>query len=280
MNKKIMCLLLLIVLIAMSVLSLSACSVPLSDDEIESAYNTAVENTMKADLYYWQEYVYKDIDSTMTNVNVLASMDNKYELIKDPDGKYSELSIQVYEELNGVRMKEYLAGRSKGVGKNDPIKEYKFTSVRADAVYLRSKKPSTAYEYFYSEEFKQYTLNERLKELKTLKFEDMDFDYKGSEGYKKNHLSKLTFKVKESYLREFERDNGSKSIFEGADSVKIEMAYNRISQLVIYDKESLDKFAISKERYNFRVVYYGAKIAIPKYNEMNDKNELVWKDEE
>lgn len=280
MNKKIMCLLLLIVLIAMSVLSLSACSVPLSDDEIESAYNTAVENTMKADLYYWQEYVYKDIDSTMTNVNVLASMDNKYELIKDPDGKYSELSIQVYEELNGVRMKEYLAGRSKGVGKNDPIKEYKFTSVRADEVYLRSKKPSTAYEYFYSEEFKQYTLNERLKELKTLKFEDMDFDYKGSEGYKKNHLSKLTFKVKESYLREFERDNGSKSIFEGADSVTIEMAYDRISQLVIYDKESLDKFAISKERYNFRVVYYGAKIAIPKYNEMNDKNELVWKDEE
>lgn len=280
MNKKIMCLLLLIVLIAMSVLSLSACSVPLSDDEIESAYNTAVENTMKADLYYWQEYVYKDIDSTMTNVNVLASMDNKYELIKDPDGKYSELSIQVYEELNGVRMKEYLAGRSKGVGKNDPIKEYKFTSVRADEVYLRSKKPSTAYEYFYSEEFKQYTLNERLKELKTLKFEDMDFDYKGSEGYKKNHLSKLTFKVKESYLREFEKDNGSKSIFEGADSVTIEMAYDRISQLVIYDKESLDKFAISKERYNFRVVYYGAKIAIPKYNEMNDKNELVWKDEE
>lgn len=280
MNKKIMCLLLLIVLIAMSVLSLSACSVPLSDDEIESAYNTAVENTMKADLYYWQEYVYKDIYSTMTNVNVLASMDNKYELIKDPDGKYSELSIQVYEELNGVRMKEYLAGRSKGVGKNDPIKEYKFTSVRADEVYLRSKKPSTAYEYFYSEEFKQYTLNERLKELKTLKFEDMDFDYKGSEGYKKNHLSKLTFKVKESYLREFERDNGSKSIFEGADSVTIEMAYDRISLLVIYDKESLDKFAISKERYNFRVVYYGAKIAIPKYNEMNDKNELVWKDEE
>lgn len=280
MNKKIMCLILLIILIAMSVLSLSACSVPLSDDEIESTYNTAVENTMKADLYYWQEYVYKDIDSTMTNVNVLASMDNKYELIKDPDGKYSELSIQVYEELNGVRMKEYLAGRSKGVGKNDPIKEYKFTSVRADEVYLRSKKPSTAYEYFYSEEFKQYTLNERLKELKTLKFEDMDFDYKGSEGYKKNHLSKLTFKVKESYLREFERDNGSKSIFEGADSVTIEMAYNRISQLVIYDKESLDKFAISKERYNFRVVYYGAKIAIPKYNEMNDKNELVWKDEE
>lgn len=280
MNKKIMCLILLIILIAMSVLSLSACSVPLSDDEIESAYNTAVENTMKADLYYWQEYVYKDIDSTMTNVNVLASIDNKYELIKDPDGKYSELSIQVYEELNGVRMKEYLAGRSKGVGKNDPIKEYKFTSVRADEVYLRSKKPSTAYEYFYSEEFKQYTLNERLKELKTLKFEDMDFDYKGSEGYKKNHLSKLTFKVKESYLREFERDNGSKSIFEGADSVTIEMAYNRISQLVIYDKESLDKFAISKERYNFRVVYYGAKIAIPKYNEMNDKNELVWKDEE
>lgn len=280
MNKKIMCLLLLIVLIAMSALSLSACSVPLSDDEIESAYNTAVENTMKADLYYWQEYVYKDIYSTMTNVNVLASMDNKYELIKDPDGKYSELSIQVYEELNGVRMKEYLAGRSKGVGKNDPIKEYKFTSVRADEVYLRSKKPSTAYEYFYSEEFKQYTLNERLKELKTLKFEDMDFDYKGSEGYKKNHLSKLTFKVKESYLREFERDNGSKSIFEGADSVTIEMAYDRISQLVIYDKESLDKFAISKERYNFRVVYYGAKIAIPKYNEMNDKNELVWKDEE
>lgn len=280
MNKKIMCLLLLIVLIAMSALSLSACSVPLSDDEIESAYNTAVENTMKADLYYWQEYVYKDIYSTMTNVNVLASMDNKYELIKDPDGKYSELSIQVYEELNGVRMKEYLAGRSKGVGKNDPIKEYKFTSVRADEVYLRSKKPSTAYEYFYSEEFKQYTLNERLKELKTLKFEDMDFDYKGSEGYKKNHLSKLTFKVKESYLREFERDNGSKSIFEGADSVTIEMAYNRISQLVIYDKVSLDKFAISKERYNFRVVYYGAKIAIPKYNEMNDKNELVWKDEE
>lgn len=280
MNKKIMCLILLIILIAMSVLSLSACSVPLSDDEIESTYNTAVENTMKADLYYWQEYVYKDIYSTMTNVNVLASMDNKYELIKDPDGKYSELSIQVYEELNGVRMKEYLAGRSKGVGKNDPIKEYKFTSVRADEVYLRSKKPSTAYEYFYSEEFKQYTLNERLKELKTLKFEDMDFDYKGSEGYKKNHLSKLTFKVKESYLREFERDNGSKSIFEGADSVTIEMAYDRISQLVIYDKESLDKFAISKERYNFRVVYYGAKIAIPKYNEMNDKNELVWKDEE
>lgn len=280
MNKKIMCLLVLIVLMAMSVISLSACSVPLSDDEIESAYNTAVENTMNADLYYWQEYVYKDIDSTMTNVNVLASMDNKYELIKDPDGKYSELSIQVYEELNGVRMKEYLAGRSKGVGKNDPVKEYKFTSVRADDVYPRSKKPSTAYEYFYSEEFKQYTLNERLKELKTLKFEDMDFDYKGSEGYKKNHLSKLSFKVKESYLREFERDNGSKSIFEGADSVTIEMAYNRISQLVIYDKESLDKFAISKERYNFRVVYYGAKITIPKYNEMNDKNELIWKDED
>lgn len=280
MNKKIMCLLVLIVLMAMSVISLSACSVPLSDDEIESAYNTAVENTMNAGLYYWQEYVYKDIDSTMTNVNVLASMDNKYELIKDPDGKYSELSIQVYEELNGVRMKEYLAGRSKGVGKNDPVKEYKFTSVRADDVYPRSKKPSTAYEYFYSEEFKQYTLNERLKELKTLKFEDMDFDYKGSEGYKKNHLSKLSFKVKESYLREFERDNGSKSIFEGADSVTIEMAYNRISQLVIYDKESLDKFAISKERYNFRVVYYGAKITIPKYNEMNDKNELIWKDED
>lgn len=280
MNKKILYPLLLIVLMAITVLSLSACSVPLSDDEIESAYNTAVENTMKADLYYWQEYVYKDIDSTMTNVNVLASMDNKYELIKDPDGKYSELSIQVYEELNGVRMKEYLAGRSKGVGKNDPITEYKFTSTRVDDTYVKTKTPYTAYEYFYSEEFKQYTLNERLKELKTLKFKDMDFDFKGSEGYKKNHLSKLTFKVKESYLREYERDNGSKSIFEGADSVTIEMAYDRISQLIIYDKESLDKFAISKERYNFRVVYYGAKITIPKYNEMNDKNELVWKDED
>lgn len=47
-------------------------------------------------------------------------------------------------------------------------------------------------------------------------------------------------------------------MFANSEYVTVKMAYNRISQVVIYEEKQKDRFSINTERYNLKIAYYGS----------------------
>ena len=260
----------------------SGCSSSLTTTEIEAVYQTALENSLNSDLFYWKETDNRGENQLYKQVNVLSDIDDDYQTIVDENGDYPTLHIQVIEKEGGAETYQSVCGVSSGVNKEDESRSYLFKTITNPAKSkLQTKTPMTAKEYYQSEEFRPYTVAEKLRWLDGLTVQDMDFTGKGCGVTKKGNVTKLQFGVRDDFLSRYEAEHGEPSIFAGAKRVMIEIAYEKISQIVIYVDEQLagSSLTAETEAYNFQIVYLGPKFSIPSYNQMDTATgEPVWKD--
>lgn len=274
-------------LLAMTLLSvgLTGCTQELAEIEIRKAYETAVQNSLAADVYYWKETKQEGKASSYSQVNVYAGQGSDYEPLRDENGAYQEYKISVQDTSSQPKKAVYhTCGLSQGSEKGDEAKNYLFTqTVSEDKIVSCTKQAMTAQEYYQSEAFAPYLLSSRIAELKELTVDDMDFGISGGLAEQKVNLTSLIFQVKEEYLTRYEQAHGEKSLFDGAKKVSLEIAYDRISHMIVYTEEKLDNnMSIEVERYKFEVVYLGPKFDVPIYNkkvkEDKTKKEFDWVD--
>lgn len=261
----------------------SGCSSTLSTEEIEISLDTALKNSLASDLFYWKETDNRTADTIYKQVNVLSDIDDKeYIPLVDENGEYTTLRIQVIEKKNDKETYQSICGHSSGVNAQDEVKDYLFETVTAeDGTAIKTKKPMNAKEYYNSDTFKQYSVAEKLKCLQELTVEDMDFTVDGAEISKKGNVTQLQFKVSDDYLRRYEEKYGEPSVLANSKRVLIEMAYEKISQIIVYVDETVSgtSFKVETEAYNFQLVYLGPKFDVPKYNEIDaNTGALVWKE--
>ena len=271
-------------LCATLVLSLfSGCSTSLTTEEIEMSLDTALKNSLASDLFYWKETDNRTADTIYKQVNVLSDIDEKeYVPLVDENGEYTTLRIQVIEKKNDKETFQSICGHSSGINAQDEIKDYLFETVTAeDGTVTRTKEPMTAKEYYNSDAFSQYSVAEKLKCLQDQTVADMDFTADGAEISKKGHVTQLQFKVSDDYLKRYEEKYGEPSVLANSKRVLIEIAYEKISQIVLYVDEQIagSSMTVETEAYNFQIVYLGPKFNVPSYNEINSSTgEPVWKD--
>lgn len=262
---------------------LSGCSASLTADEIKAELDTALKNSLSSDLFYWKETDNRTADTIYKQVNVLSDIDEKeYVPLVDENGEYTTLRIQVIEKKKDKETYQSICGHSSGINTSDPVQDYLFETVTApDATVVKTKKPMSAKEYYNSDTFQKYSVAEKLKCIQELTVADMDFDCDGAEISKKGNVTTLQFKVSEDYLNRYEAKYGEPSVLANSKRVLIEMAYEKISQIIVYVDQTVSgtSFTMETEAYNFQIVYLGPKFSVPSYNELNSSTgEPVWKD--
>lgn len=273
----------LLVCAVMITTAFSGCSTSLTENEIDTALSTAIGNSLGSDLYYWKETDNRTETSLYKQVNVLSDIDSKeYVPLVDENGEYTTLRIQAIERENGVDAYQSICGESQGVNDGDEPQNYLFETVtNEDSSTVQTKTPMTAKEYFNSEQFQKYSVQAKLACLDGLTVDDMDFPVDGSEISEKGHVIQLQFKVKDEFLNRYEEQHGAPSLFAGSKRVLIEIAYEKISQIVVYVDETIagTSMTVETEAYNFQIVYLGPTFTVPRYNEIDSSTgEPVWKD--
>ena len=250
------------------ILSFHGCSLnSYSVEELESFLPVAFENSLSEELYYWKETVNASDHTSWKTCNVYAEIDKKYEVIRDENGEFANMKIDVLEEFNKKNVFKALCGRSSG---SDGDKNYLFENDFDDlgnAVNYR-KSEMTPQEYVNSDSFKnKYTLDAMLKEFEYLTVDDMIFDIDDSLMEHRGKVIKFSFAVKPEYIERYKAETGKDSLFAGSKYATMEFAYDRFASIVIYAEEKLGSgISADKEIYKLETVYYGPIVNIPSYD--------------
>lgn len=264
-------------------LGMTGCTQELAEDEVSKAYETAVRNSLDADIYFWKEIKLKGKNTETCQVNVFAGQGSNYEPLRDENGAYSDFKISLQQTSSQPKNAvQIYCGLSQGKEKKDKAQHYLFTQTsQEDRIVSCVRQPMTAQEYYESEAFAPYLLASRIAELKELTVADMDFSVKGGQAEQKVNVTELIFQPTAAYLARYEQKYGKKSLFDGAKKVSIEIAYDRIAHIIVYTDEKLDNnLSVEIEQYKFEVVYLGPKFDVPVYNKKvkddNAKKEFDW----
>lgn len=271
MTKKIISAVLAVTFILSAIASFGGCAKKLNENEIEAIYNDAVKQTLEQDVYFIKETVNKKDNVEFTYVNVLASIDKKYNIERNDDGSYKDLRIEAFEQLNGDETVRNICGVSGNEGKT-----FLFTSVipEKNADPIRTKKEISPSDYYNSDDFTKYRIETFVNELTYLKFSDMDFSADKTEAGTKGKVTTLVFVPAKEYLERYEQETGEKSVFEGCLRVSLEIANGKISQLIVYTEDKIAGSSLSTETesYKLLITYYGPKIYPPDVNSDDWKN--------
>ncbi|MDE5669961.1 MAG: hypothetical protein K2I14_00645 [Eubacterium sp.] len=240
-----------------------------SVDELKVLYPKAIENSLHEELYYWKETVNAADYSSWRTCNVYAEMDKKFEIIRDEDGAFSNMKIDVYDEYNKKGVYKALCGKSQSA-KGGETESFLFENDYDDLknpVHYR-KTAMQPQEFVKSEAFKsKYSLDAVLGELEYLTVDDMDFETDNKMMEHKGKVVKFSFKVNDDYIQRYHQEFGKASVFEGSKYAVIEFAYDRVASIVVFSEEKLGKnLSVDKEIYKLEIVYYGPKISIPSYD--------------
>lgn len=276
--KKYLSILLVLVLIVAMACSFTGCK-SLTDIDIEEALALAIKNSSdeKLDLFQWKETSIKGQDTKIKTVNAVTTINDYASEIEpkyDENGEYLDYRISVDDGFKGER---YYVGKSKSVDKkNKEIKELLFRQEYDEAAKkwkpTGTMKPMTARQFLESEEFSENRIANKIAELNEIKVSDMDFNVNEGEKSKKINLITLKFGLNDEYFARYREKYGKESMFLNSGSVEIEIAYNRISHIYIYENEIVGELfgketVVSKEVYKFDLIYLGPKFTVPSYDE-------------
>lgn len=272
--------------------SMAGCSKTIERDEsFGKKYELAVTNSMKADMYYAVETVNEGKQTYQRKINVLPALEGENSTpVKDENGKYVDLKIQVaITDFNGDSTSIQCGHSEASRKETDKNRDgnYRFYLVHeknaADNQFKEARcKAFDPLEYYNSEEFSDHRIEALIAELNEISYADMNFDVKDAKQKTVGKVTTLVFAPTEEYLKEYESKHGEKSLFDGADRVLIETAYDRISNITVYEQENAaegSKMSVEVERYKLEIVYLGPKISIPAYDEtvkVNDKEVNKW----
>ncbi len=277
----------LLAIMVTSIVLLSGCQ-SLTPDEGYEALREALNNTIRptddrehasnSHIFYWKESVTNKQSSTSSTVvtttaNVLCEIDKDYHFVKDGEGEYDYAGLKVnvtkkydtnlvYELMCGVDAEgnDRLAYRGSLDGTAQLTNDDKYTF----------EVGTSAKSFVQSERFTPYTLQAKLAELDSLKKEDLVFEGVPNGGVeKKSKVTTITCKLSDEYLANYKATNGYDSILTGK-YVVIEIAYNRISALFVYQNEpgieesnTSGILALEYESYKLEIVYTGPKFTVP-----------------
>lgn len=266
------------VLLGAFILGFAGCAQP-TPEEFDELFKTAIENSFNAPFFYWKETYVNGNNSKYTSCNVLTALDNKYEPIVDENGDYSEVSINIMKTENEKSVYELYCGKSAS-SQGGETKEMLFTKdinpETGDSVNKVS--PMTVEEYLNHKDFEPYTLEAKLKEVSGLTTADMDLTSDKCGIEKKGNVTKINFTLTDEYFERYKKANGEPSMFEGSKRVEIEMAFERISHIIVYSEEAIagTSLTIESEPYKLFIVYLGPKFSIPSYDEKDKDGNSVY----
>ena len=279
----------IILTISIALTSLVGCSTPITVEDGMAKLKTAVNNTLKYDyaitndktngegLFYWKEVV---IDPNKTgnlkenetaNVNLHANANTSEILLEG--GEYVNYAARVERKVNSDMVEEVLVGDSKSSLEDGVVLPYIIRKQFDEKGKHKSstKAEMTPEEYVQSSEFEQYKLSTKLYELSLLDESAFDFTVKGARLEQTGVTTNIKGKVTDEFLTKFEATHGYASMFEGT-LVEIELAYERVAKIVVYDKEVIeDSYESTYESYKFEVVYLGKNVWIPSYDDVDMK---------
>lgn len=281
MKKSIKLILTLSLLAVIACTSLLVGCQSLSGDEGYAVLQKAIDNTLHDDnahIFYWKESI-STPRSGITNlvetttVNVLCEIDNDYNFVKTNSGleyDYKNLKARVNKSYDGKLVYEQYCGVAKN---NNSYLATRGDKNSTSALTTENKytfDSMVARDYVLSDLFKEYTLEEKLKELKSLKREDLLIEeYQNGGVEKKGNVVTITCKVSDEYARNYENANGRKSVLEGK-YLTIEISYDRVAAIIVYQNDpGADEsntqgiLALEYESYKLEIVYTGPKFDVP-----------------
>lgn len=264
-----------LILLCVFAFLLSACTPQknINLSEYQEYYKKSVENSMNADIYYFQENRLNGQETKIREANVYALKDDDGNVVKSDDGSYQNHFIYATDKSDGT---EYYAGASPSSSVKDKTQECCLKKVMDGENMIRTCQLMTASEFYHSEEFKPYRMESLIGELQELSFDDMDFTTDKAKFEEKLRLRSIAFAVKPEYLENYLAEHGENSLFAGSEYIEIEMAYERITQIVIYQEQEIERFQTSREAYNLKIAYYGPIIHMPSYDEQ-EKEQDIWR---
>ena len=141
------------------------CGADISEADVQTVLDTALQNSLSADLFYWKETDNRDDVSRYSQVNVLSDIDSKtYTPLVDENGNYTTLRIQVLRQEDGNTVYQSVCGESSGVEEGDEVRSYLFeTTADSTGETVQTKTPMTAAEYYESAQFQPYGLQSKLQ---------------------------------------------------------------------------------------------------------------------
>lgn len=278
-----------VVVTIVSVIALSGCSVTITSDEAVKLLKEAVSNSLSYDfshendktkgkgIYNWKELVFDpddigDIKQTEnTYVNVHGNADN-YEIMLDENGNYVEYATRIEHKKNGIMTQEIIIGESISSEDKNVIIPYQIKkSFNSEGKHTSStKQEMTNEDYLQSEEFEEYTLHSKLFELSLLDLNSFDFSINEAKLKKGVTVTSIKGKITDEYLSEFEIKYGYQSMFVG-EYIEIEIAYERVTKIAVYQKETLGLFENVYEDYKIEIVYIGKNIDMPSFDDKDMK---------
>lgn len=236
-----------------------------------ASLQNALSNSLTYDIYYHKTTSFAKDNSYNTKVNVHCDADNEG-LIYNEDGSYQNFAVRIEEYKESKLNNEILCGLSNsesGDEKNVYIQK-NYENGKFQDSQITEMNP---HDYVKSEEFKQYTLQEKLKELSFIEYDDIDFSREDVLKFKKvGAVVHLKFALKDSYFERYKAEFGTDSVLKG-DHIEIELSYDRVAKVIVYEKEKVEdsNFVVSEEVYRFELVYLGKNISIPKYDDAGMK---------
>lgn len=261
MKKLKICAVLAVMVLAMALFA--GCATKLEQTQIAQIYSTAIQNTSAAPFYFWKENNLKQ--KTYKEVKLLSDIDDEGKPIQE-NGAYKNHRLHILEQKEGVTQNEIYAGFSKSANKGGASGNFLLQTKREGEAMKGYRYEKNIDEVIASESFAQYMPKNVLAELCLLTIDDMDFSIEDAKADKKTHLIKLSFGIKKQYLERYQKEQSRQSIFANAAMVSVEIAYNRISELVIYENKKYGAFDVKTEVYNFKIVYCGPKFDIPAWD--------------
>ncbi|MDE5985517.1 MAG: hypothetical protein K2H13_09715 [Eubacterium sp.] len=268
MNKKSIVKIISVICSLLLITALSGCSLnSYSVDELKVMYPKAFENSLSEELYYWKETVNTSNHTSWRTCNVFTEIDKKYEPIRDENGEFANMKIDVYEEYNKKASYKALCGKSNG---SNDVKSFLFENnydESGSAVNYR-KTEITPQAYIASADFNsKFSLNTMLSEFEYLGVDDMIFDIDNDLMEHKGKVVKFSFTVTSEYLERYKTEFGTASVFENSKYATMEFAYDRFASIVVYAEENLGgNISADKEVYKLEVVYFGPIVNIPSYD--------------
>ncbi len=252
-----------------SLVTCSSCGTELTTGDVETIFNDALALTAEQTVFYWEETIIDDDESSYRQVSSYAEKDTDGNIVFDEDGEYSDRKIQVTENINQKTVLEIYCGLSEADDKSEEI-DLLFVTEYDENQNITSEtiEEMSPREFYESESFEKYLPVNVLSELYSMTVSDMNFDIEDGAAETNGYVTELTFMPTDEYLENFEMHNGEKSMFDGADKVFVEISYGRIASLVIYSEYEIkgSELTYEQEDYTFQIVYLGPKFDIPTHS--------------
>lgn len=270
MKNRFITLILILISMISCLISLTGCSSSINYDEAWQKFSNALSNSLNYEIFYWKEVIIEGKNSKNTRANVHCDND-KNGYIKDDNGNYVNLAIKIDSKVNSKMNEEIYCGLSQS-NKNGEPKNFIITKKYAGGEHISSvKEEKTAIEYYNSMEFQNYLLSSKLYELTRLNKDDLLFDMNKAKAFQNGTVTGINCRISPNYLDKFKSEFGVPSILEGK-RVYIELAYERIASIIVYNDEDLDGvFKNEYESYKLEVVYLGPIVYVPQYDGENMK---------